>query len=322
MTYWLAVNALLLVWDNASLGISNLDDSWAGNDVVIGNDLVGLLGEDNVRLASDKRAGWDGDRVRGRRGLLKHSINGTGHSDEVSGSRIDAGSDGQGDLVARLASARGGSDGWESLDGERAVLGCDGLDERSGQGDDLVEVQWDVVWGRERRQLWLLLRTDVGRVTSLGGEDRPSSGQVGGISNVLSGTEVGRNTNTLKDAGEGEESLDVVEAEVVGVCNNRLDTGSGKGTSQELDVACLVSGDGLEVGVEHIVVSGGSEVRLGELGKSLIVEGMLEVLQSEGVVEDHTIAWASFGILALHKGRRNDSSRESGGDDGRTHRGR
>lgn len=315
---WLAVDALLWVWDDSGLVVGNLDDGWASNDVVVRwgtGDL--LLGEDNVRLASWSHL-WDDDLVV-LAGALKGSLNRAGDGDEVGSLGLNLLGAGEGDLVTGLASAGHSGDGWESVDWERAVLRGDGGDERSSKSDNLVEVKRDVERSWERRQLWLLVGAEVGRVASLNSEDRPSSGQVGGISDELSSTEVGADTDTLKDVGDGEESLDVLEAESVGVWHNGLDTGGGKSTGEELNVGLLVGGDLLEVGVEDVVVSSSGEVSLGELGKTLLVEGVLEVLEGEGVVEDDSVTGATWGSLALNNGSRNGGSREGGGDDGRTH---
>ena len=47
----------------------------------------------------------------------------------------------------------------------------------------------------------------------------------------------------------------------------------------------LVGGDLLEVGVEGCVESDGGKVGLGVVGETLAVEGVLEVLQRQGIVE-------------------------------------
>lgn len=52
-------------------------------------------------------------------------------------------------------------------------------------------------------------------MASLDGEDRASSGQVTGIVDVGSGSEVGSGSDTLEDARDGEEGVDRVEAEGV-----------------------------------------------------------------------------------------------------------
>lgn len=57
-------------------------------------------------------------------------------------------------------------------------------------------------------------------------------------------------------------------------------------TSQELNVVGLIGADTLDVGVEGGVETGVGEVLLGVLGETLTVEGILEVLKSESVVED------------------------------------
>lgn len=51
----------------------------------------------------------------------------------------------------------------------------------------------------------------------------------------------------------------------------------------------LVAGDLLQVAVEGRVKTGGCELFLGEVGQTLAVELVLEVLQGQGVVED--VGW-------------------------------
>ena len=47
----------------------------------------------------------------------------------------------------------------------------------------------------------------------------------------------------------------------------------------------LIDGDLLEVGVECAVESGRGELLLGVVGEALTVEGILEMLQGQGIVE-------------------------------------
>lgn len=61
---------------------------------------------------------------------------------------------------------------------------------------------------------------------------------------------------------------------------------TGKTASQKLDVRSLIAGNGLDVVVDNRVEAGSLEVALGELLKTLAVEGVLEVLQRQGVLED------------------------------------
>jgi hypothetical protein len=52
-------------------------------------------------------------------------------------------------------------------------------------------------------------------VSGLGGEDACGSSQVCRVGDVLSCSEVGRDTDTLEDLGEGEERRDVRVAKLV-----------------------------------------------------------------------------------------------------------
>jgi hypothetical protein len=51
-------------------------------------------------------------------------------------------------------------------------------------------------------------------------------------------------------------------------------------------VGRLVAADGLDAVVDGRVVAGSGEVGLGEVGETLLVEVVLEVLEGQGVVED------------------------------------
>ena len=51
-------------------------------------------------------------------------------------------------------------------------------------------------------------------------------------------------------------------------------------------MSSLIAGDRLEVVVESRTESGGGELSLGIVGKTFTVELVLEVLKSQGVVED------------------------------------
>lgn len=55
---------------------------------------------------------------------------------------------------------------------------------------------------------------------------------------------------------------------------------------QEVDMGSLIAGDGLEVGVNLGVESGVLEVGLGVLGETITIEGILEMLQGQGILEN------------------------------------
>lgn len=70
---------------------------------------------------------------------------------------------------------------------------------------------------------------DEGLMSSLDGEDRSSSAEDLGVGNKGSGTQVGRDTNALKDSSSGNHTLGVSEAEVVLAGLDRLDTSLSDG---------------------------------------------------------------------------------------------
>lgn len=55
---------------------------------------------------------------------------------------------------------------------------------------------------------------------------------------------------------------------------------------QEVDVSGLVAGNGLDVVVNLGVEASVLEVFLGVLGETLTIEGVLEVLQGQSILED------------------------------------
>jgi hypothetical protein len=61
---------------------------------------------------------------------------------------------------------------------------------------------------------------------------------------------------------------------------------TSKTGSEESNVSSLVGSNGLEVAVDSGVEASGGEVLLAELGKTLAVEGVLEVLKSQSILED------------------------------------
>lgn len=120
----------------------------------------------------------------------------------------------------------------------------------------------------------------------LDSEDGASSGEITRVGDVGSSTEVSRDTDTLEDVGSGNERLDAGDAESVCAGSDSLSTSGLEGRGQELDVGGLVRADLLEVLVEGGIVTSGRELGLGEVCKSLLVEGVLEVLKGERIVQD------------------------------------
>ena len=205
-----------------------LNDGRAGERGVVGHGGVGV-GQDDVALAHDtlghgeaEDAVGDGD---GHDGAAGH-----GNEGAVQGGGDGRGS-GQGDGLARGDSAGGGEGkGGEGHDGQGRVGGRAGGDEGCGEGVDLVEVEWVVECGWEGR---LGERgADVGAVARLDGQDRGGGRQVGLVHDGGGGAEVGGNTDTLEDGGQGDEGLGVRGRERVGALSHWGDIGGWKGICQ------------------------------------------------------------------------------------------
>lgn len=205
----------------------DLDDGWASNDVVV-RWRRSAGGEDNVLLAV-LGGGWDGHGVSvtvASEGGLDWASGG----DDIGGLSIDALGGLEGDLGALVDWALGGGrKAGEGLDWESWVGGWARLDEAGGEGVDLIEIERDVEWRWEWGLGWVLVAAEVGRVASLNSQDGTSVGQVLLVGNVLSSTEVGADTNTLKDGSGGKEASSILVTEVVGArsgggntsgCNN------------------------------------------------------------------------------------------------------
>lgn len=317
---WVVVVAWVLGLELSSV-VGDLENSWASDDVVV-SWLVTVLGEDNVGLAC-LSSGWDGDLVVGARAGDLGWNGTTWEGDEVGVGGGDLLGDSEGEDITDLGDAGwGGGNGWESL--KTKTSGAWGVwaasDEESGQRVDLVELERNVEWCWEWR-LWRALHVaEVRRVPALDSEDSASSGQVIWRSNVFGSSEVGADTDTLEDVGSSQEALSIGVAEVVGALGNRSGTSSPQTCLQEVDVSLLVLSDLLEVVVEGLSRwhASGLEVGGGELGQSLAVEGVLEVLERQRILEDDGIvntSWWCSG-LALHERSSGSKSCERSGEGG------
>lgn len=121
-------------------------------------------------------------------------------------------------------------------------------------------------------------------MAGLDGQDGASSREVSIVGDVLGGTEVGRDTDTLEELRGGDEAVNSSQAKVVGASLHGLVTES---LGQEGDVVLLLTADLLVSVVDVSRVSSGLKGSLG--GKVLVVEGALEVLEGQGVVEDDIV---------------------------------
>jgi hypothetical protein len=296
----------------------DLDNSRSGNSVVVG-DGGGVGLEDGVNLTSGTSVanGDSGiDHVVLDNSGREHGTVGEREGD-VERARGDGASRGEvkGDGLtlhdgASLALAH--AEGGEGLDRERRVGGGASLDEGRCQGVDLVEVEGNVEGLGERRHA--KVATEEGIVAGLDGEDTASSGNVGRVGDEGGGAEVGAHTDTLNDGGGGQEGVGGKVAKVVCALSDRCNTSSLEGGGQEVDVGLLIATNLLKVLVEvGAVEAGGGEVCGRELCEGLAVEGSLEMLKSQCVVEDDTVDVS--GTLDESRCSRGSSGQDDSADD-------
>lgn len=261
-----------------------VEDGGAGQDVVVTDEgVVGLRREDRVVDAlglgqADRLAVDNGERVR------------LETRDNLDVRALSVGSGGQG----AVGSDRQRGEGRE---GQSRVGARAGGNELRGNRVHLVEVEGSVLGAGPRRVL-VDGRVEPALVARLSGEDRTGHSHVGGLGDARGGAEVGRDTDVLDDGREADKRLDVGDAKVVGA------GGGGSGTeraSEDSNVLGLVAGDLLNAVADPVGVAGRGEVGLGKLVEvlrgsapdshheqetNLVVEGVLEVLQGQGVLED------------------------------------
>jgi hypothetical protein len=262
----------------------NLNNGGASDDGVVSSSSV-ARSEHDVALTS--KVLGDND-LKATVDLLGVDERGAGDGNEGSVDLaldlVALGGKGDGGAALDLLVGAGGSEHGERLDGQGGVVLGAGGDEGGREGVDLVVVERGVEGLGEGRLLDGA--ADEGAVARLNGQDRGGGGQVGLRHDVGGGAEVGGNTNALEDRGGGKEALHARHAEVVGALLDGDGAGGGQGRGQEGDVGRLVAADGLDAVVDGRVVAGGGEVGLGEVGETLLVEVVLEVLEGQGVVED------------------------------------
>jgi hypothetical protein len=264
---------------------------------------------DNSVIRSSSVAARKHDVALSSNALRNHDLVGTVHLSRVGEHGAGDGDEGsvnlaldlhvlerKHDLAARLnhhVRRRSGESG-ERLDGEGSVgLGA-GLNELRGECVNLVVAQW-VVEGSGEGGLADGV-ADVCRVAGLNGQDGAGGGEVCLGHDVRGSTQVGAHTDTLEDRSGSQEAGDVLVPKVVGARIDGLGASSGESASQELDVSFLVARDHLDAVVGLFGEVGGLEVIDGVLCERVTIEGVLEVLKSERVVENIGI---SGSICAL-----------------------
>ena len=103
-------------------------------------------------------------------------------------------------------------------------------------------------------------------MTGFDSQDRTCRSEVCLGSDGWRGSEVGSDSDVLKDTGKSDERLDISGWEGVGAFSHWNSTCCGKGLGQKLDVLGLISGNFLEIGEERVWESSGDELGLGVVG--------------------------------------------------------
>lgn len=118
---------------------------------------------------------------------------------------------------------------------------------------------------------------------------------------------------TLENGSGGQEALDIGRTEGVGAGLDRAGASGGQALGQEVDVGGLVRADSLDVVVESRVVTGGSKVGLGVVGKTLLVEGVLQVLEGKSILKDVGISGGRCALLSRSGSREASKGSDGGG---------
>lgn len=220
-----------------------------------------------------------------------------------------------------LGKLSGDVQGWEALESGGRAVGASG-EERAGQSDDGSGVDWSVERGGEGG--FSVGESDVGVVTGLNSQDGGRSGKVSWVLDGTSGTEVGRDTNTLKDLGDSHEGLGVSVGEGVVASLDRGGTSGSKSRGQKVDVGSLIIGDDLDLSADFVTETSVAERLLVVLGKTLGVERGLEVLKGQREVEDIGIGDVTGGAggLQARSGHHNGANNGGGSHSDRVGLGR
>lgn len=296
----------------------HLDDGWAGDGVGV-SDRALAADEDGIALSHWAELALGDDCADGvvavegglDKDVARHKRVGNEHLVGHLGTLLD----GKRGLGTTLKDARTLEDQFgECLDGQDWVALGARLDEWCSERVDFVEVKGVVEWLRERRRVDL--RAEVGAVTGLDAEDGGSLGQVLAVGDEVGSASVGGNADTLEDCSGLDEALWRQCAKVVLACLDWLLTGGLEGGGQDGNVGVLVLGDVLEILVEGVLrETSVGHVLCRELAQAVRVEGGLEVLEGQGVVEDDTVDV----VTLLESGRSGHSRGRKGSNHNRLH---
>ena len=127
-------------------------------------------------------------------------------------------------------------------------------------------------------------------MTGLNGQNRASRSQVGSAHDVGCSSQIRTDTDTLKNGGSRNKGRRSKSAEVVCACSNWGRTSSCESGGQERDVGGLVRRNFLQVRVEGCIEASCGKLIRGEVGKTLTVEGVFQVLKSKSIVEDISVS--------------------------------
>lgn len=166
----------------------------------------------------------------------------------------------------------GESSEWKSGVSTRAVD-----DEGTGETEDGVGVDGgtsNVGRGNQVQRVAL-----DGLVQALSSKDSTSGTQKLLVGDERSSTEVGGNTNALKDGGEPNERANICEWEVVAAGSHWADTETSQGSLQEHNVGLLITSDESHLVEEACSEATTDEIRLGKAGETLLVEHIFKVLK-------------------------------------------
>ena len=127
-------------------------------------------------------------------------------------------------------------------------------------------------------------------------QDGAGRGEVVFAHDVGRSSKVSADTNTLEDGGGSEEGLGVGDTKVVDAFSDGLRTSGLERAGQESHVSALVLRDDLDVVVDISGESGLLEVINGEVGKTVTVELVLEVLKGQGIIENVRVSDGGHGL--------------------------
>ena len=121
---------------------------------------------------------------------------------------------------------------------------------------------------------------------SFGDEDGAGGGEVGFARDISCSAKIGGNSNAFDDCCQSNELLGIGHGEGVGAGCDRCSTSRCQAGLEVENVAFLIMGYVLEFIVVHGREAGGYEVLLAPCGESFLVEVVLQMLKSQGVLED------------------------------------